>query len=124
MTNESIDAFRQQLTSQVRTLQIIVTALVLGCVFFLGVVWFLFTDGGPQAANQANQAGLPLPVVLGVVVLLVVARLIVPRALATASIRKIAEAVGTLRNLHQRQRPSNIRSWINTATWLGCGTST
>jgi hypothetical protein len=82
-------AWREEVPKYVRVSQIIVGALVLGCVSFLGIVLAI---GGP-AVQQAGDAGPTLLLSYMALVFLVadiIARLIVPRLMIRAGRHSIA----------------------------------
>ncbi len=99
-------SWQDELTRPLRTLQIIVAALVTGVVVFLGIVLAL-GPGAPPPPQQPAGGGFSLTtlaVVFTVVVLIV--RLIVPGVIASVSRRKIADGTWA------PQQGRNTQAWM------------
>ena len=90
MQAELTDDFRAALPSMVRVLQIIVVALAAGCVVFLVVAHQTGLADGADAAGNDQSAFLEL-FALAFLAVAGIARLIVPRVVVAASLRKIVD---------------------------------
>ena len=86
-------SWQDELTRPLRTLQIVVGALVAGTVVFLGIVLAL----GPGAPQQQGAGGFSMTnVAMVFVVAVLIVRAIVPGAITAAGRRKIADGTWTL----------------------------
>lgn len=93
------DSEHPQLALQVRTMQIIVAALTMGCGTFLAVVLFLRSGGRPVVETPLVTFG-SLAACMG----LLAARAVVPRLFAGAALRQVTPQV------HEAQRRGDLQA--------------
>jgi len=90
MQTELTDEFQSALPSLVRVLQIIVGAMVIGCVMFLVIATQLDLGEGADAAGNQEPSLFEF-VALAFLGMAVIIRLTVPRVVVAASLRKILD---------------------------------
>jgi hypothetical protein len=102
-------SWREELPKRVRAMQIIITALTLGCVFFFGIAFFV-----ASSMPQNTGSNLITYIALGFAVLAIGPRLVVPLVMVSAGRRKI------LHVLQEKKGDTQSKGFENLEDEAGC----
>ena len=84
------NSWREKIGPQVLSLQIVVTALTIGPLFFMAIVLFIVQPGQGPAAD-GDSLPITTYVALGFAVVAIVLRMIVPRIIESVARKRIAD---------------------------------
>ena len=113
----STDNWRDEIGPQVLTLQIVVAALVAGCLFFLAIVVFMVQIRDAQAVG--GDSPLMTYIGMGFACTFVVARVVILRIIESRARKRIADGTWQVpESLQPLQHPVNAK-WVEQAERLG-----